>query len=340
MTAIVMLFQGESFYVLYLMVFLSIPLVILFLLNLPDYFKHNKNKTLEKKIVSKVVLDNSLNNKKEAYYIKNESLIGEITSQSILNKLKQNKTLEYITINCSSRIEISSLINNNPNLIKISLTGPFWLKDGIIPQVKEFYINNDYEINNFLIEINKQSLLKNLTIISSVLVDLDIIDDLFNKLKEIRLVNGLNKIPIKLFESNTLTSINLSGNKIQNIKLTDFHKKTLINSKVWSLNLSKNDLTNIPNEILNIKTLKQLDLSYNPLANRLLKKLVKYHKEIVILNFEQMEVGDRIFHPVVKRILKILISTSLIIIPGLVFENLSLPIIFLILVFISYNIFD
>ena len=253
--------------------------------------------------------------KKSTFRINSNKLNGVFRENTLPNELIDKVDIEEVDIKCQIPIDISDFINQNKNLIKLKLTGPFYITKEINKECKISSISiieND-EIYQFLTKLIDFSYLKSIYIKEDIYSkkSLNLVDKLNNlkTLESIQIVAKLNTVPlfnncpnlcsiclsvncISLFPYEYLNrpqlkSLDLSNNNITSISKLKYSKMN--NNNLEYLYLSSNNIQVIPENIFKNDKLKKISIQYNPINISCLKKLYKLNSDKLSIDSEQKE---------------------------------------------------
>lgn len=169
----------------------------------------------------------------------------------------------------------------------------------------------------------------------------DCIEDL-NNIRELTLRFQISEFPYKILENKNLEIIDLSNNLIKKIDWVKAKDCQIENGSLTSLNMANNKLRTVPNKLLDLSSLKTLNLTHNPIRKKNLKRIYSKHKYKLEIDFEQNNIAKRTFHPVVVNFFIILSGLIIIAIPTFFDSNyisilLAIPVIIMWATFIKIS---
>ncbi len=315
---IVLASDGNFQYLIYLILFISIPLLLIYLMR---FFSSdlNKDQQSEEKLYE-AVKEAQKAPEGKSYRINKNELTGAIKSSNLPAEIRNLQNLETIRLNTDHPIEISSLINQNQNLKYLSLSGQFWLKDKVTPEILNLSLNYIENISETLDRFINRQKIEVLTIKSSK-IDIEDVYHFSRNVKTLTLRSELQEFPYELMNLPYLKVLDLSNNKISRISDKKLQRTKMQESNLQVLNLSTNYLKTVPLSCFHISSLKFINLNNNPLKKRVLRELQRNYSGKVLLSYDQKKIASRTLHPQTWLTLKILLSLILVLFPMVVFGS-------------------
>lgn len=223
------------------------------ILQVSDYLSNN----LELKLLNKDIYKNSIINDNSYYWKRKYNNIFEtygITNLSLNNS--NNWKLEYLRINNSELIQLLLDTPSTTTKLQINCKLKYFPKEIInFKELTRLEIINNH-LNNIPQEINELSKLVYLKLDNNKIKFIDNLNKLSN-LEELYLDNN----NIEIFPESNL--VNLKRFSIENNKIKIFRAGTLSSPNLNYLNLSKNIIKYVSNDIIILKHIEEINLSNN-----------------------------------------------------------------------------
>jgi len=315
---IVLAFDGNFQYLIYLILFISIPLFFIYFMG---FFSSDQTKVQQAEIKDhRTVKEPQKTTERKFYRIKKNELTGSVEGSILPADIRNLQNLDTIRLSTDQPIEISGLINQNQNLKYLSLSGPFWLKDKVTPRILNLSLNNQENISEILERFINHQKLQVLTIRCRK-IDIEDVCLFSRNIRTLTLRSELQEFPYELINLPSLQVLDLSNNGISRISDKKLERTNIQRSKLQVLNLSKNHLNTVPLTFFCITSLGTVILKGNPIAKRSLKRLQRDYFDKISLSYDQNSVATRTFHPKTWILIKILISFIIILAPYLLFDS-------------------